>query len=115
LQVFQDTVTKVRHELQRPIFIAEFAYPAGTVREGMFASWNHALDNYPLNDEGQAKLLHDLVAWGVNAGVSGIRPWAPEVTVTGWEPFSLFSRHDKTISNRPGLGAIAAGVAAAGH
>ena len=113
LQVFQQTVVTVHRELARPIFIAEFGYPAEIVREGAFASWNHPLEKYPLTPEGQAALLHDLAAWGAKAGVSGIRPWAPELAVAGWEPFALFSRDVKTVKSRPSLGAIGEGLAAA--
>jgi hypothetical protein len=110
LQAFEDTVEKVHAALKRPVFIAEFGYPAGPTKAGAFASWNHALDKYPLTPEGQADLLHDLAAWGVKHGVSGIRPWAPEVAVPGWEGFALFSQQGKMIVARPGLGAIARGV-----
>ena len=110
LQAFEDTVAKVHSELKRPVFIAEFGYPAGMMKEGAFANWNHPLDKYPLTPEGQADVLHDLAAWGVKSGVSGIRPWAPEVAVPGWEPMALFRHSGKTIIALPGLGAIAAGV-----
>ena len=110
LQVFQETLTAVHAELGRPVFIAEFGYPAETVREGGFSTWNHALEKYPLTPQGQADLLRDLVAWGSGAGVSGIRPWAPELTVPGWMPFALFGLEGKTAVARPGLGAIAEGL-----
>jgi len=110
LQAFQDTVTKVHSELKRPVFVAEFGYPAGTMTEGMFASWNHALEKYPLTDQGQADLLHDIAAWGLKSGLSGIRPWAPELAAPGWEPFALFRSQGKTITARPGLSAIAGGL-----
>jgi hypothetical protein len=110
LQAFKDTVTAVHTQLARPVFIAEFAYPAETVREGAYSSWNFALAQYPLTPQGQADLVRDLVAWGSGAGVSGIRPWAPELTVPVWMPFALFGLEGKTAVARPGLGAIAEGL-----
>ena len=113
LEAFQKTLAAVRGELGRPVFIAEFGYPAGQVREGPFSTWNHALEKYPLTPQGQAGLLRDLVAWGAGAGVSGIRPWAPDTPAPGWEPFALFGMEGTTASARPGLGAIADGLGSA--
>jgi len=110
LQAFKDTVTAVHTQLAQPVFIAEFGYPAETVREGAFSSWNFALAQYPLTPQGQADLLRHLASWGSGAGVSGIRPWAPETAVPGWMPFALFGLEGKTAVARPGLGAIAEGL-----
>ncbi|MGH9704608.1 MAG: glycosyl hydrolase 53 family protein, partial [Candidatus Acidiferrales bacterium] len=46
LQAFQQTVIAAHTEFGRPVFIAEFAYPAAEMaaKEGMFASWNKALE-----------------------------------------------------------------------
>jgi Glycosyl hydrolase family 53 len=110
LEAFQKTALETHKALGRPIFIAEFGYPAGPVAEGMFASWNHALDGYPLTEKGQAGLLEDLVAWSPTAGVCGIRPWGPELAVPGWAPFALFSPNGKTAAGRPGLRALASGL-----
>ena len=110
LQAFQKTMQEVQRKLGRPVFIAEFGYPAGTMREGAFAGWNHALEHYPLTAEGQAGLLKDVAAWGAAAGVTGMRPWGPELAVPGWGPFALFGLDGKTATAQPGLGAIAEGV-----
>jgi len=110
LQAFKDTVTGVHTQLARPVFIAEFAYPAETVREGAFSTWNFALSQYPLTPQGQADLLRHLASWGSGAGVSGIRPWGPETAVPGWAPFALFAPQGNTATARPSLRAIADGV-----
>jgi arabinogalactan endo-1,4-beta-galactosidase len=112
LQVFQQTVTGVYTAFGRPVFVAEFAYPAAeeAAQEGPFASWNHALENYPLSPEGQAKILRDLASWGVTHGVSGIRPWGPDAAIAGWSSFALFDLNGKTATARPGLGAISVGA-----
>ena len=110
LQAFQKTMLEVRRQLDRPVFIAEFGYPSGLMREGAFAGWNHALEKYPLTAEGQAAVLKDLAAWGAASGVTGIRPWGPELTVPGWAPMALFALDGKTASPQPGLSAIADGL-----
>jgi arabinogalactan endo-1,4-beta-galactosidase len=108
LETFKNTVMAVHRELGRPVFIAEFGYPAGRM-EGAF-DWNAAVDNYPQDAEGQATFVRDLVAWGAQAGlVAGIRPWAPDL-VFGWGPMSLFTLSDKTAVARPSLDAIVEGL-----
>jgi arabinogalactan endo-1,4-beta-galactosidase len=112
LQAFQQTITGVHAEFGRPVFVAEFAYPAAekAAQEGPFASWNHALENYRLSPDGQAKILRDLARWGVTHGVSGIRPWGPDTAIAGWSSFALFDLSGKTATARPGLGAISEGA-----
>jgi hypothetical protein len=109
-EAFKNTVMAVRAELDRPVFIAEFGYPAEPVREGAFATWNYPVDGYPITPQGQADLIRDLVAWGAGNGVSGIRPWAPEVPVPGWKPFSFFEHEGDKAVARPSLSAIADGL-----
>ena len=109
LAAFETTATAVREKFHRPVFLAEFGYPSTQMREGPFASWNYALDKYPITPEGQADLLRDLTAWGVAGGLSGIRVWAPDGAFPGWEPFSLFSLNGKTAVAKPAMGAMAAG------
>ena len=103
-------MTAVHNELGRPVFIAEFGYPAEILKVGPFLTWNHALEQYPLTPQGQANLMRDLVVWGSRAGVSGIRPWAPEVTAPHWLPFALFGVKNETAVARPSLDAIAEGL-----
>ena len=112
LQAFKQTVTAVHTALDRPVFIAEFAYPAAekAATEGPFASWNNALDHYPLTPRGQADILRDLATWGIKNGVSGIRPWAPELTVSAWDSFTLFKLNGKIATALPGLSAIVEGA-----
>ena len=112
LQAFKETVTTVHAAFGRPVFIAEFAYPAAEkpAQEGPFASWNNALENYPLTPDGQAKILQDLASWGIAHGVSGIRPWGPDTAIAGWSSFALFDLNGKTAIARPGLSAISEGT-----
>ena len=74
LQAFKDMAAAAQHALGRPVFIAEFGYPAA-IMHGVF-SWNGAVPGYPQTPEGQAAFLCDLVAWGKREKVlSAIRPW----------------------------------------
>ena len=105
LKAFQEMATMAHRELGRPIFIAEFGYPAGKM-SGMF-KWNDAVEGYPQNDEGQVAFIRDLVAWGTREKIlSGIRPWAPELSIAGWEPMSLFQRNGDVAKARPALDAF---------
>jgi arabinogalactan endo-1,4-beta-galactosidase len=114
LQAFKNTIAAVTGEFKRPVFIAEFAYPAAekAASEGPFASWNHALGHYPLTPQGQADVLRDLAGWGIAHRVSGIRPWAPDTPVAAWDSFALFRSEGKLAIARPGLSAIAEGTRA---
>ena len=114
LQAFKQTVTLVHTTFERPVFVAEFAYPSAekVAQEGPFASWNNPLEGYPLTPEGQAKILRDLASWGVAHGVSGIRPWAPDTAIAGWSSFALFHLDGKIATAQPGLSAIAEGAGA---
>ena len=101
-KAFQDTALAAHRALERPVFIAEFGYPAGKT-SGMF-TWNDAVAGYPLTADGQAAFLRDLIAWGKHEKVlSGIRPWGPDLAVAGWEPMSLFANHGKQAQARPAL------------
>lgn len=107
LQAFKDMAVAVRAAIGRPVFAAEFGYPAGPM--GKVFPWNDAVPGYPLTPEGQARFIRDLVAWGTHEGVlSGIRPWAPDLPMPGWAPMALFSRDGSLATARPALDAFAA-------
>ena len=102
LQAFKNMAKTAQRELGRPVFIAEFGYPAATM-EGTF-SWNDTIAGFPATPNGQASFLRDLVAWGKREKViSGIRPWAPDLALAGWAPMSLFERDGKVLKPRPSL------------
>ena len=111
LEAFRETIAAVRKELHRPVFVAEFGYPAERMTVGAFANWNNAVDGFPLTAAGQADFYRDFAAWAVGHGVSGVRPWAPEAVVPGWDPFALFAASGKTAMARPALKALADGAA----
>jgi len=87
----KNTIVAVHTSLNLPVFIAEFSYPSEPMTIGPYANWNFDVPGYSLSEEGQANLLEDLTRWGVANGVSGIRPWAPEVNVDHWIPMALFT------------------------
>ncbi|MGH9702915.1 MAG: hypothetical protein ACRD4K_06035, partial [Candidatus Acidiferrales bacterium] len=55
-------------------------------------------------------IMRELARWGAHHGVSGIRPWAPELTVAAWDSFALFDLKGKTATARSSLDAIAEGA-----
>src|SRR6185437_13653480 len=102
LQAFKDTALAAHRALGRPIFIAEFGYPAAPM-SGIF-TWNNAVKGYPQTDDGQAAFIRDLVAWGRESKVlSGIRPWGPDLAAAGWDPMALFHHEGKSAKARPAL------------
>jgi arabinogalactan endo-1,4-beta-galactosidase len=106
LRAFKDTAMAMQRELGRPVFVAEFGYPSARMTSGFV--WNDAVKGYPQSPEGQASFLRDLAAWGRDSQVlSGIRPWGPELAVSGWGPMSFFELEGKTAAARPALDAIA--------
>lgn len=114
LQAFKDMASAAEHELGRPVFVAEFGYPAKTM--GGIFKWNDEVKGYPLTPEGQANFIRDLVAWGVETGtLSGIRPWAPELAAPGWGGMSFFENNGNTGTARPALDAIVEGVRSGRH
>ena len=86
------TVVRINHELGIPVFIAEFSYPSGAM-DGPFASWNKTLDDYKHTEQGQADVYADVISWGKQHGLAGIRYWAPDYE--GWYAMSMFEFNQK--------------------
>jgi hypothetical protein len=109
---FMATIEGVHAQFGKPVFVAEFAYPNGPIGTGAYTSWTNALPSYPVTAQGQASVLHDMASWGVTAGMSGIRYWAPEVFIAGWGGMAVFAAPDGGPSEaQPALDALSAGVA----
>lgn len=107
---FQRLVTRVREECGIPVFVAEYAYPSSPMdADAEFSSWSRAAPGYPLTAAGQAAMARDIVQWGAENGVSGIRPWAPD-HLGDWGPMSLFDLDAATrvATAKPALAAFAA-------
>ncbi|HET9159333.1 MAG TPA: glycosyl hydrolase 53 family protein, partial [Caulobacteraceae bacterium] len=115
LVLYNKVAALVQKRLKKPLYIAEFGYAAGPMNYGG-QSWANPVPGYPINAEGQARFLHDLVAKGVKNGtLAGIRPWAPDFVGGGWQPMALFETPVSGVSRaRPGLAAIQQAVQTSG-
>jgi len=105
LRAFQEMVQALAREFGKPVFVAEFGYPAARM-SGVF-SWNEAVAGYPQTVEGQAAFVRDLVVWGKREKLlSGIRPWAPDLAMPGWAPMAWFERHGGVATARAAIDAL---------
>ena len=82
------TVTRINKKCGIPVFIGEFSYPSQNM-VGPFAGWNSQLGDYKKNQQGQADIYRDVIAWGKTHGMAGIRYWAPDYQGE-WYPMSMF-------------------------
>ena len=82
------TVTRINKKCGLPVFIGEFSYPSENM-VGPFAGWNKQLKGYAKTQQGQADIYRDVIAWGKDHGLIGIRYWAPDYEGE-WYPMSMF-------------------------
>ena len=61
---------------------------------GPFAGWNKQLGEYKKDQQGQADIYRDVIAWGKDHGLIGIRYWAPDYEGE-WYPMSMFTFENK--------------------
>ena len=87
------TVTRINKKCGVPVFIGEFSYPSQEM-VGPFAGWNKQLKGYQKDQQGQADIYKDVIAWGKDHGLIGIRYWAPDYEGE-WYPMSMFEFEDK--------------------
>ena len=92
-KMFTKTVTRINKKCGVPVFIGEFSYPSQDM-VGPFAGWNKQLGSYKKDQQGQADLYRDVIAWGKNHGLIGIRYWAPDYEGE-WYPMSMFTFENK--------------------
>jgi len=90
--LFKKTVKAINNKCKVPVFIGEFAYPSGKM-SGDFAGWNKKVSGYPHTEEGQAEIYKDVIKWGKEHGVIGIRYWAPDYE--DWGTMGLFKFTNK--------------------
>ena len=90
--LFKKTVKAINNKCKVPVFIAEFSYPSGKM-SGDFAGWNKKVKGYPHSEEGQASIYKDVLNWGKNHGVIGLRYWAPDYE--DWGTMGLFKFENK--------------------
>ena len=92
-KMFTKTVTRINKKCGVPVFIGEFSYPSENM-VGPFAGWNKQLKGYPKTQQGQADLYRDIIAWGKDHGLIGIRYWAPDYEGE-WYPMCMFTFENK--------------------
>lgn len=92
-KLLKKTISRINRKCEIPVFIGEFSYPSGKM-EGPFASWNKKLKGYNKDQQGQADIYKDVIAWGRDNGMAGIRYWAPDYK--GWYAMSMFEFNGKT-------------------
>ena len=95
-------VLAVNRELGVNVMLAEYGYANETgLASGTFSSWNNKVHGYELTDEDGARFLKELITWGKNNGMAGIRPWAPELD---WaNPWFDFDKETKTATAKMAL------------
>ena len=89
------TVTRINKKCNVPVFIGEFSYPSQDM-VGPFAGWNSQLGEYKKDQQGQADIYRDVIAWGKDNGLIGIRYWAPDYEGE-WYPMSMFEFDDNKV------------------
>ena len=89
------TVTRINKKCDLPVFIGEFSYPSENM-VGPFAGWNKQLKGYSKTQQGQADIYRDVIAWGKDNGLIGIRYWAPDYQGE-WYPMSMFEFDDNKV------------------
>lgn len=73
-------VLAVNRELHVNVMLAEYGYANESgLASGTFAGWSNKVHGYELSDEDGARFLSELITWGKQNGMAGIRPWAPEL------------------------------------
>ena len=92
-KMFTKTVTRINKKCGVPVFIGEFSYPSENM-VGPFAGWNKQLKGYKKDQQGQADIYRDVIAWGKDHGLIGIRYWAPDYEGE-WYPMSMFTFENK--------------------
>ena len=87
------TVTRINKKCGINVFIGEFSYPSQEM-VGPFAGWNKQLRGYHKDQQGQADIYRDVISWGKDHGLIGIRYWAPDYEGE-WYPMSMFTFENK--------------------
>lgn len=87
----KEMITALHLQVGVPVFIAEYAYPSASIDSGTYQDWDTPLTGYAISESDQARFTDDFLAWGRKNGVSGIRPWAPDLIEGEWRSMSLFN------------------------
>ena len=109
----KEEIRALQDEFGVPVMINEFGYPAGPTDE-TFGDWKHALEGYPLTEDGQARMFEDVVAWGLSEGIAGINPWAPDLVMPVWVQMTFFRIEGTVAIARPIMNAFERALERAG-
>ena len=90
--LFKKTVMEINNKCHLPVFIAEFSYPSGEMY-GAFEGWNKKAKGYDNTEEGQAAIYRDVINWGKEHGVIGLRYWAADYE--DWGTMGIFRFENK--------------------
>jgi len=94
MEDFSRVVAAVHAAVDRPIIVAETAYPSTREFTGQFSRWKHAAPGYPLSPEGQRRWLADFLdRCGHDPAIAAVFYWSPEWYGEGmWKAFALFDQ-----------------------
>lgn len=89
---FKTSLTQLHQATHLPIIICEYAYPSQPRFPGQFATWNHPVPGFPLDEPGQAQWLRSFLHLAKSMGfVTGAIYWSPEwYTSDMWPAFALY-------------------------
>lgn len=94
---FKINMEKLHTTFDRPIIVAEYAYPSSGLIIGMFSTFNNEVKNYPLSHEGQKEWLVDFLNWCKDHSyITGTFYFSPEFYMFYWAPMSLFNYFGKS-------------------
>lgn len=94
-ELLSNTIEELASTIQKPIIIAEYAYPSSPDIRGPFSWFDKEVSNYSLTPQGQAKWISDQLSWAYETkeilGAFYYQPefYGPKVADI-WQPFSLF-------------------------
>jgi arabinogalactan endo-1,4-beta-galactosidase len=90
--LFRQTTEKLADTFGKPLIISEYAYPSSSLILGMFSSFNHAVQGFPLTRQGQKAWLRDFLQWVENHSfIAGTFYFSPEFHRIIWVSFCLFT------------------------
>lgn len=89
---FEKNTSQLHQATKLPIIICEFSYPSEPRFSGQFATWNHPVEGFTLDEPGQAQWLKSFLQDSQATGyISGVIYWSPEwYNSDMWSAFSLF-------------------------
>ncbi len=92
MEQFGELVSRLAAAIDRPVVVAETAYPSTTDFTGQFSGWKHEVPGYPLTPEGQRRWLADFLSFcAAHPAIQAVYYWSPEWFGEGmWKAFALF-------------------------